>query len=43
MQRNCCRFVGVGKEKLRHFDYIIVGGGIIGLTIARELIKRVSK
>lgn len=33
------RFDGV-KEKLRHFDYIIVGGGIIGLTIARELIKR---
>lgn len=31
---------GGGERKMTHFDYIIVGGGIMGLTIARELINR---
>ncbi|MGK5082321.1 L-2-hydroxyglutarate oxidase [Bdellovibrionota bacterium FG-1] len=27
----------------RHFDFVIIGGGIVGLTLARELIKRGQK
>lgn len=31
---------GDGKSTMKKYDYLVIGAGIIGLTIARELIRR---